>query len=482
MGMWAGILLIVIVVLAIGVYSAKKTKSAGDFLTNGGSAGAVTMAAAILSTVVGGSMTVGSAEMGFKEGMFGAWQSVGSSIAMILLSIILCNFFMKARENYNITTIPGTLTHAYGKKIGILLGITGFIGVFLSVLAQIKSFMVLLQNITAMTTIFACVATGILFITYAAIGGMKSASAGGAVKVIGLYILLVACMVYILTHDGGWVGMVTAAAAQFENSNFMSVLSRGVGSSLGYGLSFSFGFICTQVYIQCLLSCKNPTAARNGCIIGCIGCLPLGVVCAIVGIYMRGNYPEIEAANALPMFISNSFPATVTGLFMGIMLLNTLTSGGGLALSCATNIYQDVIRPFLKNRTDKQHVTGLRLSLAAVVILGCVLTMTNAGAAIMTFVNLSAQLRACTLLVPTLFLVYYRGRKAWEAGWAAVIVGGAGDVVWYLMGNPFGFNSLYFGLLASLAAYLAANAIFAKKYQPLDMTAYGYKFVEKTVG
>ena len=465
-----GIALIFAVTLLCGYIGKKSVKDAKDFLVGGGKNNLVMVAAALLSTVVGGSMTVGSAEMGYAEGMFGVWQSLGSSIAMIIMAIVLCPMFIKMRDKTGITTIPSTLTYAYGPKMAPILGFFGFIGVFLSVLAQVKSFTVLLQNTVAMSLLVAIIITAVLFIVFIVFGGIMSTTIGGLIKTILMYIMFVAIMFVILKESDGWSNFLANAAPAYENPNWASPISRGLGSSLGYGMSFTFGMMCTQVYVQGILSAKDPIAARNGCILAAILCAPMGFVCANVGIYMHSVHPEVAATTALPVFLATYFPSIVTGLFMGTMLLNTLASGAGLVLSCSTNLYEDFICGVIKKeRTGAQKIAGNRICVALTVLLACGLILANVGDLIMTFVNLSAQIRACTTLIPMIVAGYYCGRKAHESGIAAAIAGGLGCIVWNQLHNPLGLPSLYFGLLLAGACFIVCQLLFAKKYEPTDL-------------
>ena len=472
MGIYLGIILIFLVVLGVGIYGSKKTKSADDFLVAGGTGTSITVAGAILSTVVGGSMTVGSAEMGYTEGMFGVWQALGSSISMVLLAFLLCKFFHKVRDKKSITTIPGTLTFFYGKKIAPILGIFGAIGIFLSVLAQIKSFVVLMQTTFPMAEIVAFVLTGILFVVYIIFGGMLSSSLGGIIKMILLYIMFVVSVVVIFSKTGGFSGLIAACAEVYENANFASPVSRGVGPSLGYGLSFTFGFLCTQTYIQAVLSAKNPTAARNGCLIGAVFCLPIGVISAWIGMYMRAYHPEVGASAALPTFMTTYFPLSITGIFMGALLLNTLTSGAGLVLGVSSNLFEDVFCAFYKKKlTPKQHIVGLRVVVALVAVVGVVLAATKGGTLIMGFVSMSATVRAHCAFIPMFAAAYYKGRISKEAGMVSAVCGATSGIIWQLMGQPFGFSTLWLGLLVGLVTYVIANAIYGKNYDPNPILA-----------
>ena len=467
MGMYAGIVMIFIVVLAVGYYGAKKNTSSKDFLVAGGTAGSVTVAGAILSTVVGGSMTVGSAEMGYSEGMFGIWQSVGSSIAMVLLAVLLCKFFHRVRDKKQITTIPGTLTFFYGEKIGPILGIFGAIGIFLSVLAQIKSFSVLMQSAFGIAVLTSFILTGVFFVIYVFFGGMLGSSLGGIIKMILLYIMLVASLVIVLKNSGGWSGLMDQCATVYEGTGFRSPFSRGVGSSLGYGLSFTFGFMCTQTYVQAVLSAKDPIAARNGCIIGAIFCAPIGIISAIIGMYMHAYHgATVDSSASLPTFMTMAFPVTITGICMGALLLNTLTSGAGLVLGVSSNIFEDVICAFRKKEfSENAHMNGLRLTVVAVAVVGVILAATKGGTYIMTFVAMSATVRAHCAFVPMFAAAYYKGRISREAGLCSAVCGSVAGIVWQLAGQPGGFGTLWFGLIVGLVTFIIANAIYAKNYE-----------------
>ena len=73
------------------------------------------MTGAILGTLVGGSSTVGTAQLAYNFGMSAWWFTLGGGIACLLLAI----FFVKPIRHSKSTTLVGIIADEYGEKAGM---------------------------------------------------------------------------------------------------------------------------------------------------------------------------------------------------------------------------------------------------------------------------------------------------------------------------------------------------------------------------
>ena len=83
-----GIIITITAILAISVFSGKavKTKKANS----------VVVAGAIMGTLVGGSSTVGTAQLAYEYGMSAWWFTLGAGIACLILALVYAKRFTEA--------------------------------------------------------------------------------------------------------------------------------------------------------------------------------------------------------------------------------------------------------------------------------------------------------------------------------------------------------------------------------------------------
>jgi SSS family solute:Na+ symporter len=64
-------------IIFTGIYTGRKVKDAKDFSTGGYNAGAALVSGTIIGTLVGGSSTIGTAQLAFTNGLSAWWFTLG---------------------------------------------------------------------------------------------------------------------------------------------------------------------------------------------------------------------------------------------------------------------------------------------------------------------------------------------------------------------------------------------------------------------
>ena len=76
-GVFAGIALVVGLILTVGLLSGRRVKDSSDFLSGSGKAGTFLVAGAIMGSLVGSQSTMGTAQLSFQFGFSGWWFTLG---------------------------------------------------------------------------------------------------------------------------------------------------------------------------------------------------------------------------------------------------------------------------------------------------------------------------------------------------------------------------------------------------------------------
>ena len=82
-----GLLATIALIIGVGIYSGRKVRSAADFASGGGKAGAWIVCGAIMGTLVSGQATIGTAQLAFNYGMSAWWFTLGSGIGCLTFGV-----------------------------------------------------------------------------------------------------------------------------------------------------------------------------------------------------------------------------------------------------------------------------------------------------------------------------------------------------------------------------------------------------------
>ncbi|WP_040584125.1 hypothetical protein [Sedimentibacter sp. B4] len=85
----AGMASTLLLIMIIGVNSGKNIKNSSDFTTGGRSASTSLVAGALISTLIGGSSTIGTAQLAYSYGMSAWWFTLGSGLGCLLFGLFL---------------------------------------------------------------------------------------------------------------------------------------------------------------------------------------------------------------------------------------------------------------------------------------------------------------------------------------------------------------------------------------------------------
>ena len=470
-----GLLFTIALIIAVGTTSGRKVKDASDFSTGSGKAGTWIVCGAIMGTLVSGQATIGTAQLAFSYGISAWWFTLGSAIGCLILSIA---YVIPLRHSGNVTLLE-VVSKEYGKKAEAVGSLLCFLGIFMSIIAQILSASALLQTLFPISFLVAALIAIALMIVYVVFGGVWGAGMGGIVKLALLYVSALIGGIAVFGLAKGYSGLMETLQDIFCNTNlgeinkistqdavnhrYLNLLARGPMKDLGSCLSLILGVLATQTYAQGIWSGKSDSAARKGSLLCALLTPPIGIACILIGLYMRGHYitsdelailgtiPDgmavmTSSSQAFPLFVLNHLPKLFGGVVLGTLLITIVGGGSGLSLGAATILVRDVfykIKPKIKE--SKRNLLISRLTIVVILLLGVAAAASFSGSFINDLGFLSMGLRATAVFLPltlALFLPQHI-RPKWIL--ASMIAGTAmllaakfaslpGDPMWWGLG------------------------------------------------
>jgi SSS family solute:Na+ symporter len=446
-----------LIVVAFGLYAGTRVKDERDFAGSARKSGSIVVAGTIMGTLVGGNATVGTAQLAFLYGLDAWWFCLGSGIGCLALATLM----LKPLYSSRITTIPQYLVGTYGPAIGPITSIFTSIGIFFNVVANGLAAVALVTSVVHVSTNVALLITMLIVVAYVLAGGIQGTGIVGAVKLLLLYVAMIAVGGASLYMFGGLGGMLQAFPEHFP---WFSLFGRGFSKDMAAGFSLVIGVLCTQTYVQAVVSTRSLGKARSGALISAIAIPPVGLGGILVGLYMRAHiadFPGLQSAsaNVLPTFILHYMPPLLGGVILATLFISVMGPIAGLNLGISTMLTRDIYKPYIaREASDKKALWVQRILILCLLVITAVCVKSSLGSVLLTFAFLSMGLRGCTALFPLLGGMFFRRFVTPAAGITAAILGPVTDFIWQSL-YPKGLDPLYPGLVASAAAMIVVSLI-----------------------
>lgn len=439
---YVGAIIVLILITAMGIYSGKRVSSAGDFATGGRKAGVGVVAGSIIGTLVGGSSTIGTAQLAFTYGFSAWWFTLGGGIAVLILGVV----FAKPLYNSEISTLPQVFSREYGQKSSTVSTVLMSIGSFLSIVAQLLSGIALVKAASNMGSGIATVMIVLLMLAYVVFGGVWGAGLVGIVKTILLYATVVICGLMAINMGGG----ISSFTAALPHEQYFSLVARGPLVDIGAGISLVLGVITTQAYIQAIISAKTLKISKAGALLSALLIPIIGIGGIFVGMYMKIHFPDLDPALAFPAFVMKYTHPIVAGAIMATLLVALVGTGAGVSLGLSSMICNDIYKVYFnKNASDKALLNTARIVIAAILGGAALFTTGNLGSLIIGWSFMSMGLRGAVGFAPLCCALFMPGKINRHFALYAIILG----PVLVLVGKfilPKGIDPLFLGVGVSV--------------------------------
>ncbi len=423
----AGLIIAIVAIVGLAVFTGMRKKQGG------GKIGFGVVAGLIMGTLVGGSSTVGTAQLAFNYGMSAWWFTLGGGIACLILALV----YTKPLRASGCTTLVGMIAKEYGPKAGLAATILNSVGTFINILSQLlAASAVVIVVWPTMGTVWTIIIAAVVMVLYVVFGGAKGAGVVGILKLVLLYVTMVVCGVIALNNFGGLSGL-TGAVKSFSEElgrNMSSLFCRGFGTDAGACVSLILGVLTTQTYAQAVLNAKSDRDAKTGAIISTVLIPIIGIFGIIIGLYMRSVADPADLADkavcarlaktALTQFILeySGIPSLIAGIMLGALFIASVGTGAGLALGIATVINRELIQ-----KNGKEHKLSAdntnKLLIVVVLALATALSCTPIGDTILKFAFMSMGLRGCTVFAPLCFIIWAKGKVSGSYAFISIVGG-----------------------------------------------------------
>jgi SSS family solute:Na+ symporter len=439
--------------LAVGWWGMRRAKSKSDFLVAGRRLGPALYSGTMAAIVLGGASTIGGVGLGYRSGLSGAWLVFTIGFGLLALSL----FFSARISRLRVYTVSQMLDLRYGGSSSVISGVVMWAYTLMLAVTSTIAYASIFDVVFGLDRTLGIMLGGVIVIAYSTLGGMWSITltdmAQFVVKSIGVLLLLLPVSVY---KAGGIDGM----RARLPHEYF-SPTSIGLQTIFTYVLVYSFGMLIGQDIWQRVFTARSDKVARRGGTVAGVYCLVYAIAGAVIGTAAKVLFPKLDSSDAaFATIVGHTLPVGVKGLVLAAALSAVMSTSSGALIACATVANNDIwARLRGRSRTmaaggeggphDEVRGNRLFILLMGVAVVAVSIALEDVVAALTVAYNLLVG----GLLVPILGgLLWKRG----TAGGALAAVGAGGVTVLTLMAvkGVLANEPIYFGLLASLAAYV----------------------------
>jgi SSS family solute:Na+ symporter len=442
--------------LAMGWWGMRRARSKSEFLVAGRRLGPAMYSGTMAAIVLGGASTIGGVGLGYQYGLSGAWMVLTIGLGLLALSV----FFSARIARLKVYTVSEMLDLRYGGgRAGVISGLVMWAYTLMLAVTSTIAYATIFDVLFDINRTLAIVLGGSIVVAYSTLGGMWSITLTDmvqfVVKTIGVLLLLLPIAV---VKAGGFAEM----KAHLPTAYFDPI---GIGGEtiFTYVLIYTFGMLIGQDIWQRVFTARSDRTARWGGTIAGTYCLAYALAGAVIGTAAKVLYPKLGSPDdAFATIVKDELPVGVRGLVLAAALAAVMSTSSGALIACATVANNDIWSRLrgvggsapADGHDDRDEVRGNRafILLMGLAVIATAIAIDNVVEALTVAYNLLVG----GLLVPILGGLVWRRGTVYGA-LASVTVGGVAVVVLMATHGILANEPVYYGLLASLAAYVIVS-------------------------
>lgn len=479
--------LYVSVVVAIGLYYAKRAgESSDNYLIGGRSLGPWVTAMGAEASDMSGWLLMGLPGVAYWVGLSDAiWTAIGLLIGTYLNWL----FVAKRIRGYSVVannsiTIPDFFSNRFKESKKVLMTIAAsFILIFFSVYAA-SCFVTmgkLFSTLFGVKYIYMMIAGAIFVVLYTFVGGFLAESASDFMQGIVMFFALIAVLVAGISAGGG-VSQIIANAneipgffeffgiaspilvdgvQQIENSKPLFDEAGTYGlltiiSTLSWGLGY-FGMPQVLLKFMAIRHVEEIKLSRRIATIWCTISLCAAVAIGIIGraVFSTDLLTQSASEGIFILMSTNFFVPIFAGVVMAGILAATISSADSYLLIAASafskNIYKGIMK---KDAKDKEILIMTRGTLVVISLIAIIIAL-DESSVIFTVVSFAWAGFGATFGPIMLFSLFWK-RTTREGAIAGMLSGGLMVFVWKLIIKPMGG---IFGVYELLPAFLLSSIV-----------------------
>ena len=443
--------------VGIGIYMSKRTKSSEDFMLGGRNVGSWLTAFSYGTTYFSAVVFIGYAgQFGWMYGASSTWVGIGNAIIGSLIPFFLIGKRTRLMSNHlGAKTMPEYFERRFDstglKTASALIVFIFLIPYTASVYNGLSRLFGMVFNLGPNGATYIIIAMAVLSAIYVTLGGYKATALNDFFQ--GMIMLIGISTVVALTvqkKDGlsaALDALNKISDSKTEAGTLGSLFGPDPINLLGVVILTSLGTWGLPQMVQKFYAIKDEQAIKKGAIISTIFAIVVAGGSYFMGGFVR-LYCTLDSADnsgkefietvggkpvydtMVPALIHTALPNLLIGLVVVLVLSASLSTLSSLVLTSSSTLTNDLIKPRIKNFDDKHQVMFMRIFIAVFLIISVIIA-SHKNASISTLMSYSWGALSGAFLGPFLYGLFMK--KATKAACCASMITGVGISVLHML-------------------------------------------------
>lgn len=438
----------VAIMVGIGIYTSKRTKSSDDFMLGGRSVGSWLTAFSYGTTYFSAVVFIGYAgQFGWMYGASAAWVGIGNAIIGSLIPFFLIGKRTRLMTNHiGARTMPEYFEHRFDSKalktISAAIVFIFLIPYTASVYNGLSRLFGMVFNLGENGATYIIIAMAVLSAAYVTLGGYKATALNDFFQGIIMLIGIATVVALTIQKKDGLSAAIDALnvipdSTKGKTGTLGSLFGPDPINLLGVVILTSLGTWGLPQMVQKFYAIKNEDAIKKGAIISTLFALVVAGGSYFMGGFVRlycttsasdTDKSLIEVVNGKPVYdtmvpalIKTALPNILIGLVVVLVLSASLSTLSSLVLTSSSTLTNDLIKPRVKNFNDKKQMTFMRVFIAVFLVISVIIAC-NKNASISTLMSYSWGALSGAFLGPFLYGLFMK-KASRAACWTSFCTG-----------------------------------------------------------
>lgn len=472
---FSAIVVYLIILLAIGYYSYKKTNDISDYVLGARSLGPMVTALSAGASDMSGWMLMGLPGAVYTTGLSSLWLGVGLTIGAYFNYLLLAPRFRVYTELANDSvTIPDFLENRFKDKSNMLRLVSGVI-ILVFFTLYVSSGVVaggkLFENMFGLTYTTGVVVTLSIVVLYTYFGGFLAVSLTDFFQGSLMFIVLI--MVPVVTYLNLGLSPETFVTKVKHIDPSLFDLFRGTSFAsiigfLAWGLGY-FGQPHIIVRFMAIKSAKELKSARRIGIswmaIGLLGAISSGLIGLVY--FTQNKIPLKDPETVFLRLGAILFHPFITGTILSAVLAAIMSTLSSQLLVCSSSITKDFYLTFFnKEASQRKQVVISRLAVVGVAAVATVFAYLP-NKTILSIVG-QAWAGFGSAFGPVLLISLYWKRMTKWGALSGMVVGGLTVIIWIVSGLSAYLYEMIPGFSLSLISIIVVSNLTQKSRVDID--------------
>jgi len=402
-----------LVTIAIGLWAAKRVRTAADFAVAGRHLPLVMIITTTFATWFG-SETVLGIPAKFVQGGLGAVveDPFGAGTCLILVGL----FFAAKLYRMTLLTISDYYRARYGRGVEVACSIVIIASYLGWVSAQVTALGLVFHLLSAgaISIPLGMVIGTVSILAYTLFGGMWSVAVTDFIQMVILVVGLVVIAVFA-SHLAGGTERVWNLAAQRHLFDFWPrPTAHEVLFFIASAITMMLGSIPQQDVFQRVMSAKDERAATRGPVIGGLAyilfaAVPMFLVTSALLIMpeQAEQLLQDDPQKVLPTLVLEHMPFAMQVVFFGALLSALKSTASATLLAPSVTFVENIWRQFKPRMSDREELRDMRLAVLVFSVCVCGYAIAMEGTPIYEMVSAAYQITLVGAFVPLLAGLYW---------------------------------------------------------------------------